>query len=104
MADKLIDLLVDDHRKSRRRVKVLGLDVYVTMLTVGESAQVTAKHPNDSAQRQAEILVLKCRDADGNPIFTKDDKPKLMRQVSGDRLGELFAAINGASVGEQAEK
>lgn len=104
MSERLIDRLVQDHDARRRKVNVLGIDVWVTPLTVAESAQIVAKHPGDAAQRQAETLVLKCRTEDGQPIFTKEDKPALAKKVAGDRLGPLFNAINGESVEAQAEK
>jgi hypothetical protein len=61
-------------------------------------------HPNDSAQRQAQMLVMKCRDEAGAPLFTKDDKPALAREVAGDRLGPIFGALNGEPLEIQQEK
>jgi hypothetical protein len=104
MTERLIDKLRADLKALTKRVEILGVAVFVAPLTVAESSRVTAMHPNDAAQRQAEILVLKCRDEDGNPVFTKDDKPALVRDVAGDRFTPIFAVLNGASVDAQAEK
>jgi hypothetical protein len=104
MSDKLIDLLKADHKARVRKVEILGVAVYVAPLTVGESARATAMHPNDSAQRQAQILVMKCRDEAGAPLFSSEDKPALVREVAGDALGPIFAALNGDPVEIQAEK
>jgi hypothetical protein len=40
----------------------------------------------------------------GRAAVLKDDKPALLREVSGDRLGPMFAALNGDPVDVQAEK
>lgn len=104
MTDRLIDLLKADHRARTRSVTILGVDVIVAPLTVAETAAATAKHPTDSAQRQAELLVMKCRAVDGTPLFTVADKPALMREVAGDRFGPIFAALNGEPLEVQREK
>lgn len=93
---RLIDLLKEDQASRRREVEVLGVKVFVTPLTVAEQSRVQTLHPDDDSMRGAEILVLKCRDADGNPIFTKDDKHDLKLAVAADRLAPIMRAINGA--------
>lgn len=100
----LIEKLREDFKSRRRKETILGVDVWVTPLTVDEQNKTNAKHPNDGALRLAEILVMKCRTDDGQPIFTADDKVALKREVAGDRLGPLIAAITGPSAEEQAEK
>lgn len=99
----LIEKLREDYASRRKQVTILGIDVWVTPLTVDEQNKVNAKHPNDGGLRLAEILVLKCRTEDGQPIFTADDKVALKREVAGDRLGPLIAAIQGAPAEEQAK-
>lgn len=96
MSDKrLVDLLVDEFNASKRKVSILGVDVYVTPLSLYESNRLVAKFPTDATQRNVETLILKCQDAEGKPIFTAEDRPKLARRVAGSALGPLFAAING---------
>lgn len=104
MEGSLIDRLKADHKARTTRVEILGVAVYVAPLTVAESTQVNVKHPNDAAQRQAELLVQKCRDESGKPIFGAGDKPALMREVAGDRFGEVFRLLNGLSLEAQQEK
>ena len=99
----LIEKLKDDFASRRRKVEVLGEEVWVTPMTVGENTVIGALYPDDSAARMVETLVRKCRDAEGKPIFTKDDKAALRTLVAGDRLGPLFAAIHGPST-EALEK
>lgn len=99
----LMDKLKADYEARRTKVTVLGEEVYVTPLTAGEQVRINALHPDDGALRMAETLVSKCRDADGKPVFTKDDKQDLKRAVAGDRLGPLVAAITGPGVEDQAK-
>ncbi len=101
---RLIDLLREDHEKRKTKVDVLGVAVYVTPLTMGEQIRINSKHPDDQAMQMAEMLVLKCHDEEGNPVFGADDKSVLKRAVAGDRLGAVIAAINGRSVGDQVKK
>jgi len=95
---RLIDLLEDDFAGRRSELEVLGVKVFVSPMTVGEQMRINALHPDDAALRMAEILVTKCRDAEGNAVFTKDDKARLKRAVAGDRLGPIVAAITGPPV------
>jgi hypothetical protein len=101
---KLIDLLVEDNQA--HKVVVLGRDVYVSQITLEEQAKATAMFPDeqDSAKRQASILVLKCRDAEGKPLFTADDRDALAGKVGGGRFSGVWARINGNTVDAQAEK
>lgn len=104
MSDKLIDRLVADYKSRRIPHRLLDLEVFVSPLTMGEQMQIAAMHPDDSALRVAEMLVRKVRDAEGKPVFGKEDKQSLKREVAGELLGPLIAAITGAGVAEQAKK
>lgn len=99
----LIEKLRNDYDARKRKVEVLGVEVFVTPLTVDEQVRVNSLHPNDAGLRTVEILVLKCRDANGEPVFTKEDKQTLKRAVAGDRLAPIMAAINGSAAEEQAK-
>jgi hypothetical protein len=103
LSAKLIDLLVEDYKSRRTRAEVLGVEVFVTPLTLGEQTQIAAMHPDDSALRVAEMLVRKCRNADGHAVFAKEDKQTLKREVAGDALGPLIAAITGPGAAELAK-
>lgn len=100
MTERLIELLRADYAARRRRVVVLGREVYVTPLTLGEQTRIAAMHPDDGALRMAETIVSKTVDAEGNPVFTKDDKSDLKRAVAGDALGNIIAAIVGPADSE----
>lgn len=104
MSDKpLIDLLEEDFAARRTEVEVLGRKVWVAPLTVGEQMRINALHPDDNALRMAEIIVSKCVDAEGKPVFGKEDKQRLKRAVAGDRLGPIVAAITGPPAETQAK-
>lgn len=103
MTTRLIDLLRDDFKSRRRRVVVLGREVYVTPLTLGEQTRIADMHPTDGALRMAETIISKTVDAEGNPAFSKDDKQDLKRAVAGDALGPIIAAIVGPSEAEVAK-
>ncbi len=101
MSTKLIELLKQDYIERKAEVEVLGVKVFVTPLTIAEQTRINTLHPDDGALRLAEIMVAKCRDAEGNPVFSKDDKPLLTRVVAGDRIGPIIAAITGPGVEAQ---
>lgn len=90
---------------AERRTPVLVLDtvVYVSPLTIGDEMKINAMHPTDGAARLVEAIVMKCRDADGKPVFTVDDKRTLKLDVAGTLLGPVIAAMNGGSVEAQAK-
>lgn len=100
---RLIDLLVEDNQ-GRHKVTLLGRDVYVSQVTIEEQAKVTAMYPDDSARRQASLLILKCFDAEGRPLFTPDDRDALATKVGAGRFAPVWSVVNGSSVDEQAEK
>lgn len=95
---RLIDRLKDDYKSRRREVEILGETYFVTPLTTGEQIQISAMHPDDGALRMAEMLIKKCTDEDGKPVFTKEDKQDLKRAVAGDRLAAAIAAITGPPI------
>ena len=101
---RLIDRLVEDNQT--RMVSLMGVDIHVSQLTIEEQAKVTAMFPDggESAKRQASYLILKCRDADGKPIFTSDDRDALASKIGASRFREVWSVINGETVDDQAEK
>ncbi|WP_428673711.1 phage tail assembly chaperone family protein, TAC [Reyranella sp.] len=87
-----------------RKVPLLGEDVYVSQITIAEQSKITAMFPEDSAKRQAAILVLKICDADGKPLFTADDRDALVGEPGANKFAAVWNAINGVSLDVQAEK
>jgi hypothetical protein len=101
MADRLIDLLKADYASRRRSVTCMGIEVWVTPLSMGQQTTIATMHPDDSAARMAESLIRSCHDAEGKPIFAKDDKGALRREVAGDALSPLINAMVGPPVAVQ---
>ncbi len=102
MSQKLIDRLRS--RYQRQKVQLLDVDIWVTPMSLGETANVQARFPDDTARRQAEILILKCRDEKGEAVFSSEDRDALVSDVNGGEFTAVWAAINGRTVDEQTEK
>lgn len=92
-----------EHAAGRTEVELMGEKMFVTPMTLGELHKINAMFPNGGPDRQIEILIQKCRDADGKPIFTRDDRLVLKNEVRAELLSPIFAAINGPSVADQAK-
>jgi hypothetical protein len=101
MSDRLIDKLKASFEARRTMVPILGMEVWVTPLTMGEQTTIATMHPEDGAMRMAETLIRKCKDADDKPIFERGDKAALKASVAGDSLGPLISAIVGPSMETQ---
>lgn len=102
MSDKLIDRL--RAASETRKVVVLGIEIHVKPLTLAEQAKANAMYPDDSAKRQAQMLVMKCLDAEGKRLFGDDDLAALAGEVNAGAFTEVWAAINGRTVEAIAEK
>ncbi len=102
---RLIDRLVEASA-TVHVVPLMGVDLHVSQITIAEQSKIAAMYPEDgdSAKRQASILILKCRDAEGKPVFTGDDREALATKVGARLFADVWAAINGASLDDQAEK
>ena len=105
MSDKptLIEALQADFKARRRKVTLLGFDVWVTPLTVEDENLLAEREPLVGAARYAEMALMKCTDESGAPVFSRNDKDALIRSVASDQLGRLVAAITGPSAETQAK-
>lgn len=104
MSDTLLDRLRADFASKRQKVTILGIDVFVSPLSIAENTKVMAMYPDDSAMRQAAFIVLKCTDEAGKPVFTDEDREALTRSVAGSHFDKVFKVMNGDTVEKQAEK
>jgi hypothetical protein len=80
--------------------------IYATPLTLNERAKISrfAKNPQEMA---AELLILKAKDATGAPLFLKEEKFDLMREVASDVIARITTEIVGipdAEIVDEAEK
>jgi 3-deoxy-D-arabino-heptulosonate 7-phosphate (DAHP) synthase len=68
--------------------------VYATPLTLNERAKIGrfAKNPQEMA---AELLILKAKDAAGAPLFAKEEKFDIMREVASDVIARITTEIVG---------
>lgn len=105
MSDKptLIEALQADYKARRRKLALLGYDVWVSPLTVEENMLLNEREPAGGSARLAEICLMKCTDEAGAPIFTRADKETLANHVAGDQVNQIITAITGPSVEAQAK-
>lgn len=99
----LIEALQADFKARRRKETLLGFDVWISPLTVEENILLNEREPDGGAARTAEVLLMKCTDEAGAPIFTRADKDALVREVAGEHVARLVTAITGPAVEVQAK-
>lgn len=59
-----------------------------------ESKIVELTAAGKQVEALVESLIMRCLDADGNPIFSKADKPELMRSVDPGVIMRIMAEMN----------
>ena len=97
-APRFIDLLIAASPTERRKVTILGQDIYFKPLT---RKQVADAMPNDKMQRAPEyetlfMLVAAAEAEDGTRLFRRDDIEALRAQVSLAILNQLEIAMLSA--------
>lgn len=105
MSDKptLIQALQADFKARRRKISVLGFDVWVSPFTVEEENLLVDREPKPGAARYVEILIMKCTDETGAPIFSRNDKDVLINGVPSEHVQSIVNAITGPTVEAQAK-
>ena len=103
LADEL--LTWDD---ARRPIEWRGKTVYVSALTVSDLQHVLKKHPDVLSGKDlggmVEVIIRKVEDEKGEPVFTLEHKPKLMRQPMNE-ITDLFNSVfSEMETYEEAEK
>jgi len=80
--------------------------LYVGAITAGDMDKLQRKHKdflnNMTIAGMIDLIIAKAEDADGNRVFTLEDKPVLMREpvnLIADIAGKMFGDV--ASVEEQ---
>jgi len=99
----LIEALQADFKARRRKETLLGFDVWISPLTVEENMLLMEREPAGGANRIAEILLMKCTDESGAPVFNRADKDALAKNVAGEHVNRLVTAITGPSAEAQAK-
>jgi len=82
--------------------------VYATPLTCGDTTKLQQRHPDFplklTPESMVDMVILKALDAEGNKMFTLEDKPLLLRQGL-TRVSLVASSILGETlVVEDAEK
>ncbi len=68
-----------------------------------ESRIVELTSQGKTVEALVESLIMRCLDGDGNPIFTKADKPELMRSVDPSIIMRIMADMNDQDTAAKAE-
>ena len=78
--------------------------IYVEPFTLREQSRLAkASNGGSDATVLADVLIMKCLDADGNKMFGLDDKRQLQTKVDAGVLARLATEIMGADA-EEIEK
>lgn len=77
--------------------------IYSTPVTMEQRARLNRFSAN-TVEMTVELIIMKAKDKDGNPHFTKEHKKDLMCNVDADVLGRIAKKIIGASIDEMAEE
>ncbi len=72
-----------------------SLYIYVTPMTLAQKNRLYKMAKDDDLSLMVEALILKAKDKDDNPIFTRADKPDLMRSCDPDILIRVANSIIG---------
>lgn len=104
MADdkRMIDLLAEEYEASVQTVNFMGREIRVRPMVHGEYRKIAAMYDSPATQ-QAEAIVRMCKYPDGTPVFTKEDRGKLIGGVRMERLSSLLTIIYGQTVETQAK-
>lgn len=96
-APRFIDLLIAASPTERKKVTVLGQEIYFKPLT---RKQMVDAWPKDAVQREPDyeglfLLVATAEAEDGSKLFRRDDIENLRNKVSLPILQQLEAAMMG---------
>ncbi len=78
--------------------------IHASPFTLGERKIASKRAGGDAQTLYAEILILKARDENGEPMFTRNDKMALMKQVDGSVVERIATTMFGETSVGDAEK
>jgi hypothetical protein len=97
MGNAYLDKLTADFDAQGRQslpVEELGGEVYWTPVTVSERARIVARvNEGNASEATVYAVILKAEDAEGQKMFSLEDKPVLMRRVRASVIERIAAAI-----------
>ena len=104
---KLIDKAVQ-HKQSIEcepiEVPEWETTIYYDPVSLEERKQIARRSGGDTYEAAAYGLITKAKDKEGNPLFTLDDKPKLMKSVDSSIIERIYLQMNAAKSVEEMEK
>lgn len=100
---RMIDLLAEEYEASVQTITFMGREIRVRPMVHGEFRKIAALYEGSTATQQAEAIVRMCRYPDGTPVFTKEDRDRLIGAVRMERFTKLLGIIYGGSVETQAK-
>ncbi|MCC8483824.1 MAG: hypothetical protein LN561_04690 [Rickettsia endosymbiont of Labidopullus appendiculatus] len=80
------------------------LYIHCSPLTLSQKNRLYKMAKEDDLGLMVEALIMKAKDAEGNCLFSRADKPDLMRNCDPDVLIRIATRIMGESDSELAEK
>ena len=81
-----------------------SLFIHVTPMTLAQKNRLYKMAKDDDLALMVEALILKAKDEEGNQIFSRADKPDLMRKADPDIVGRVAMEIMGEGDFEDVEK
>lgn len=81
-----------------------SLYIYSSPLTLAQKNRLYKMAKDDDLGLMIEALIMKAKDAQGNCLFTRADKPELMRNCDPDVLIRVASKIMETTDQELAEK
>ena len=80
------------------------LYIYSAPMTLAQKNRLYKMAKDDDLGLMIEALIMKAKDAEGNCLFSRADKPELMRNCDPDVLIRVASKIMETSDAETAEK
>jgi hypothetical protein len=80
------------------------LYIYLSPLTLGQKNRLYKMAKEDDLGLMVEALIMKAKDKEGNCLFSRSDKPELMRSCDPDVLIRISTSIMSENDFETAEK
>ncbi len=80
------------------------LHIHCSPLTLAQKNRLYKMAKEDDLGLMVEALIMKAKDSEGNCLFSRADKPDLMRNCDPDVLIRVATSIMGESDSETAEK
>jgi hypothetical protein len=95
MTNRMVDELKQDYQARTRRVLRLpwtSREIYLDPITP-EDLRAVQVDGHGTHEQNVDLVIRKCKDVDGKPLFEPGDRDTLMRQCAQDRLVDLIDGV-----------